>query len=673
MHLDFKYPGILLILSLVVAYFAVRYYYKKEDQKKSFLLTLFSLKFIFTTAALLLIFDPVIKIKKEVIRDLRHILLFDNSYSIALASETDTTGFRELYKKFSSDRSFLFYKFDYTPDTLSSADGLDFSGAFSNISSQGIIGIIDRAYSRENAVSLTVVTDGNFSDADNFSLKTGLPVNIICGSVRTKAPDIFIDRIDYDDNPASEPENAFTAVIGYTGESTAGKFTLKIMENGEVIRTANGNIPAPGSFTTIKAELPGQRSDLRELEFMISPLFNERNIYNNKKTAVQRLLKTTASFLIVADTPSLDMSFFVRLLRSAGYSCDIFYSADSDRIGDLGRYRSVIFFSLPVKSSKSDVGALASKFSSRLFFVTRKTDLEKLNAITDAGITSFSYVPDTRNLSGGGTDAGAFLFSRGPSAIKLDGLPGVEYNAGFLPSGKKYIPLVSVEGQSKNPVLFMSVRENPFTVIAGFSSFWKLLFNDWEDNFSNLMLNITDRTAADPSSGRIRMSPVKPEFISGEKIVFTGRVLDANLRPDISADPSLTIVENSLSAVFFHDKNELRSEFYLAEPGVYTARISFTDGAGVIAKDIKFRVSPNDHETSVTGADTHYLRSFARARNGRAVSLDSAAALLSSMSGKTETAVIESSLSLTRNHWFLILFSLIFITELALRKFKDMS
>jgi hypothetical protein len=78
-------------------------------------------------------------------------------------------------------------------------------------------------------------------------------------------------------------------------------------------------------------------------------------------------------------------------------------------------------------------------------------------------------------------------------------------------------------------------------------------------------------------------------------------------------------------------------------------------------------------ETSVTGADTLFLQSFARARNGRAVPLDSAEAFLSRRSGNSEISVKQTTVSLTRNLWFFIFLAAPFIAELSLRKYKDLS
>jgi hypothetical protein len=674
MFFELKYPGFFLAVSVMAVYFAVRYYFKGDEPGRINLITLISLKFIFLSSLILFIFDPVIKFRTEKEIRQRHILFFDNSVSVPLAGDRDSVLFRSLLDKFLNDDSFIFYRFGNSADTLKSPDHLDFKDNFSNISNSTINNLIASVSEKQNVRSAVVLTDGNFTDADNFTLKSGIPTDVIYGSVRTKDPDIFINDLDYDDNPAPGTGTSFTAVVGYSGTPSDASFSLGIFEKGKLIRTVKEKTPSPGSFISIKTEMPELNSDLRELEFIVTPLKNERNVYNNKKSAVQRLLTSSSSFLVVADTPSLDLTFFLRLLGSAGYSYDVFYSAGTGIIGGTDKYKALIVFSLPVRNSGNDVAKLAENFDSRLFFTTRKTDIAKLYGIAGGSVRgNIKFIPASGSFSEKMPDNGTFLLSRGNETLRLSGLPGIEYNAAFLPDEKLFTSLANAEGQGTHPVLFISRNTKPLTILAGFSSFWRLLFNDRDDNFSSFMLNIIDRAAVDASSERIRVRPSKPEYYSGEKVVLSGIVLDDNLRPARDAGPSLTVAENSLTADFTFVRNEWRAEFYVAEPGVYTARISSGEGDGRISRDVKFRILPNDMETSVTGADTLFLQSFARARNGRAVPLDSAEAFLSRRSGNSEISVKQTTVSLTRNLWFFIFLAALFIAELSLRKYKDLS
>ena len=673
MFFELKYPLIILVISLAAVFLAVKYYLGKETLSKKSLKTLFWLKYLFLSGTVLILFDPkiVFKNSEDVLQ--KHILLFDNSSSVPLGGPSDTSAFRSAFRQFSKDRSFIFYKFGADADTLPSSDSLDYRDYFSSISSKAVESVIDRAVSKDNAVSIILFTDGNFTDANNFSLRTGLPTDIIHGSPATNEPDIFIKMIDYNDNPAAGSEKDFTVIAGFEGSSADGNFTLSVSEKNKTLLKKTGKIPAPGTFTTIKAQLPEMKSDLRELEFTIAPLKGEKNVFNNKKTAVQRILISSSVLLVISDAPSLDLSFFLKLLRSSGYSFELFYGNEPDKIKDTGKYSALISFDLPVKGKTAGFEKLAKEFGSKLFFTGNRTDLTALDRITGAGLRNYRYLQKEGFISQNFPEAGGFLLNRGPVRISLDGLPTIVYDQAFVPSNKDFIPLLAVEGEPETPVLYMNSRGENLTMIATFSSFWKLLFNDRDDNFSSLMQNIIDRTAVDRKSERIRIASSKPEYYSGEKTVISGKILDENLRPVQVADAEITVVENSLTSQFTFEKGEWSTGFYIAEPGVYTARIKTGEGENALTKDIKFRILPNDLETSRTGSDTLYLKSFARARNGNSFPVDSAGAVLKRRSGKFDTVTKETSLNLTRNLWYFLFLLAIFTAELTLRKYKDLS
>ena len=673
MSFELKYPLVVLAVCFAAVFFAVKYYLYSEDPGRKTGIALFWLKYIFLSGTVLILFDPRITFREseKILR--KHLLLFDNSSSVKLGGQADTAAFASAARRFYGDPSFIFYKFGSSTDTLSSLEMLDFKDSFSSVSSKTAEYAIDRAVSKENAVSLTLFTDGNFTDANNFSLRPGVPVDIVYGSPTENEPDIFIKLIDHNDNPAPGSEKDFTVIIGYDGPESENDFILTAFENDRQIKKISGKVPAPGTLVSLKIELPEMRSDFREIVFSVTPLNGEKNIYNNKKSAVQRLLLSSSVLLIVSDTPSLDLLFFTKLLRYSGYSFDLYYSDDIDKIKDAGKYSALISFTLPVKGRSSGFEALAGKIRSKLFFTGGRTDMEALNRITRTGLKNFRYLKKEGIISEKFPDPGAFLLSRGPYRINPAKMPGIEYDRAFIPDQKNFEPLMNVKSDPDQPVLFLNARGETLTIIASFRSFWKLLFNDRDDNFASLMLNVIDRILVDSSSERIRISSSKPEYYSGERTVISGKLLDENLRPVKDGSAEVTVVENSLNTKLIFDGREWRAELYIPEPGVYTARITAGEGDNSLSKEIKFRILANDLETSRTGSDTLFLKSFAASRRGRIIPSDSALQVLERKKGKYDTVTKETSFGLTHNFWYFIMLAAVFIAELTLRKYSDLS
>jgi hypothetical protein len=297
---EFKYPVTFLAVAVLLIYFAVKYFYSKEETAGRLGIILFSLRLMLLILLSVFAFDPELIKENDRIIPLKTLVLIDNSRSVGLGERSDLELIKELAAFSLQNDELVPHLFGSGLRPLLSPDSLNNSDLFTLISGKDVIDAAERFSSLPDAGSIVLITDGNFNDADNFSLKHILPVDVIFTSPVPDESDIFISELIYQENPSGGEEKKAAAVIGLRGFAKEKELTLKIVEKGKVIKTVRGNIPAQNSFINIPVELPLMDTDFRELEFSVSPLSNETNVYNNSRTAYQRKIASSEKLLIVS-------------------------------------------------------------------------------------------------------------------------------------------------------------------------------------------------------------------------------------------------------------------------------------------------------------------------------------------------------------------------------------
>ena len=673
MILELKYPGIFLASAIVLVFFAVRFYLNRESIRTETRSVLFALKFFFLSLFAIYIFQPVIVRTQTRSEPAKHLILFDNSRSVTLNDISDSIRFGQLAEYVRDNENFETYFFGNELRKAESKEKPDFSDDFTNISIPEINSLVLKAAPDGEFRSVTLVTDGNFSDAANYSLKPDVPVNIIYGSVRTDAPDIFIKEIYYEDTAPENSPSKFSVLTGYSGKESEGTYTLAVTENGIPVKKTVNTLPGTGAFVTSEIELPEPSSDFRELEFIITPLPGEKNLYNNKAKAFQRKGGRSGDILIAANTPSFDLAFLEKTYKNAGYSFTTLFEKDLSDTIDITKYRTLVTLDIPSGKSAEKTAGLLKKFSSGLHFAGQGTSLSILDRTFGLKLSNYRYIQASGILNKDPSGSGEYLFMRNNRPFSLSELPSVLYNSAFLPDETRFRPVVHFSETESSKAVYQYKSSSTNIIIVNFSSFWRALFNDENGDFASFILNLTDQASLDISQERILIEPDRTGFTAGERILFSGKILDENLRPAASVKALLKINELGLEVPFKANSSGYTAETVINEPGIYTAEVSSFSGKTVISKKIDLRITENDLETRVLGADLNVIKSFTAARKGLAIPVSEAEDFIDERTGITENKTIETRTDITRNFYFFIILILLFLTELTVRKYKDLS
>jgi hypothetical protein len=330
-------------------------------------------------------------------------------------------------------------------------------------------------------------------------------------------------------------------------------------------------------------------------------------------------------------------------------------------------------FGLPDKNSKESLSRLFSAFSSKIIFVSKNTDLTKLDRMLGMELNNYRYVQSEAGIFSGADGEAGFLFRRDNEFLEIENVPGTVYNSVFMPANKEFRPVIRYEGVSGSSAVYRNTAKGN-SIIINASRIWDPLFNDRNGDFGKFMLNIIDLALTDPNADRIRIKPVKEEYASGEKVVIKGKIFDASMREVKDAAAGLNINDKGTVTPFVYDGKNYTAELYLSEPGIYTASVVVRDAGGTeTKKNLSFSVIENDSETSVIGSDTLFVKNFASVRNGRAVSLREGRKFLSEKTGRTIKVQDKEVFRVSRTFSFFTILTLIFLLEIAIRKYKDLS
>lgn len=674
MTFEIKYHISVLAAALLLCFYLVRMYYS-ADRPRSLKVAklLFFLKFLFLALFVFMIFDPVVIRTYDEEKNLTHLVLIDNSRSVALNDPGDSISFKNTAEKLIGQPGIVTYLFGERTRTFDELSELDFSDRFTYISTPGMKEIIEAFGQERSAASVTIITDANFTDASDISLRPGVPVNIIYPSVRKKSPDLFIENLYYNETVPSDKSSEFDLTVGYSGEGYRGDMTIKITSGDRLIKSINAPVPQPGTFSSHKISLPPPEHEYRETKFSVEAPFEERNLHNNTRTAYQRKAGQAGKLAILARNNSLDLAFLEKMLSENGYRFDTFFIRDTGDMSGEMNYRALITIGM-FEENDPELANIISSFDASLHFTGPGTDTALLGKITGTGIGRMPYIPSEAVITKSDDGTGAYLFVRNTVRIDLSALPPVKFNSAFTPANEIFAPLAGFsKGPHASSPLYQKSTEGSNIMIANFSSFWKTALNDPGNMFESFILNIIDQASLDRSRDRILISLPKNEFVAGETAVFSGRILDDNLHPVTGAQASIEIGQAGFSAPFILRNRNYEAAVAINEPGIYDAHIKVAEGDDKIEKIISFIVNDNDPESSVLGTDTLAAKRFAEARGGELIHISGAEDFFESKKGGVYTDHVKNTSYPVRTLYYFLMLAGLFIAELTLRKYYDLS
>ena len=625
----------------------------------------------------LIFFNPVLSINNTKEVKVRNLILFDNSLSIIQNDPIEVGSITSLFGTIAKYDEFMIYGFGDSIKPLNDILKLDFKDNFSKINDLSNVDNLKYDFFKSKYENIFIITDGNFTDYRNTSLALDIPINFVHTQNRSEEVDIFIKDINYNDIIDPNIDNNYEITIGITGNPSNNNFELLIRENNKIIKKVVGKIPEDGSFKRILVSLKTNDKTLKTTEFSISELPDEKNIYNNSRKIFQKVSKNQKNVLVVYGNPSLDLKFFLDILKK--HNISYLLHGPNDNISSIkdNEFDLIVLYAYPNRKRNEKLDSFIQEFSSKLIFVSQKTDRNKLNTLADLKLDNLKYIYRKGFVSNNKDNLNSYLYSYDEEFINLNGLPTIEYDAGFIPNEKLYYPILDIKSDKLSHGAYQAFNSEEKTTLINMRYFWKafsIIDNSTTDpELEKFFLNIIEYLSIDETSDNIKITPMKPIFVSGEKITFEGKIFDDNFRPLKNEVIKLSVIENNAESEFIYSNGKYSTMLDIAEPGLYTANISlYKDNKEFISVKKEFKIIENNLELSALGANIDLMKDIADKTNGKLIPLSEAEDHFDSLKGKKKIIVESLKINIVKNIYFFILLIVIFLIELGYRKYKDL-
>ena len=688
---------------LVAAYSIYVYRYTLPPvslTKKIFLTTLRSLALIFL---LFIFFEPVLTfIKKEILVPANYFFI-DNSKSITIKDGSDRiNSLKEIADKLSSasiNGEKYFYKFgsditELKTDSLQTLNFKETSTDFAKI-------FLKMSQVETNIASITVISDGVITQGSTpiySAEKTGVPVLTMGIGDSSKKNDIEIKNIVNNEFIYSETPTEVLATIlnkGFAGKTTQ----ISLYENSQLIEQKSVTLDQSGVNTVPLDYTPASGGE-KKLTVRISNMQGESNIMNNQKVFYVNVLSNKINILLVAGSPSSDLTFIKNSL-SADNNLQVNSLTqispgnflETNPLAKLDSADIIYLLGFPTNTTGDDFfNRLASKLLSKntplFFLLTSDIDLNKLNrlnvllpvSVTQVDKDYIDVQPDIQ-------------ISEVDNPL-IQGNPGNEWNN--LPPVNQPVVSLTVKPESRvisKVKINNQPRNNPLIVSRNFGSrrsvvligkdIWKWKLQTVNKNlnlFDTFILSSARWLNAPDDQKKVRIKSSKKIYSNGEIIEFSAQVYDESFNPVNDAEVRLKIngqgekaeiILNSIGSGLYEGSLSLNKngDYFFSGTAALNSKSLGSDNGS-------FNIGDIDIEFVDSRMNSEFLYQLANRTNGRFYMPADINLLITKLEEINKTASRErlstTEIRLWSDEWLLVIVILLFALEWFFRKRSGM-
>jgi len=594
---------------------AFQYLYKRKA------LWLFILRFFTYSLLLILLINPKIETKKEIITKPPLYVLADNSLSIKnqnavksvdeLISKLKT---EELNKKF----NLHFFKFD---NSLNKLDSLNFTANQTDIG-QSLSELVF-LHQTEQKAPVILITDGQSNTGSDYAYNNKLPTSIqvfpVVTGDTTRYANLKIDLLNV--NPYAYQGDFFPVEIFVSAQIKKPVQTvIKIINKNKNLDQQKLRFTPENNTQRLNLKLKAGKPGVYHYKVVLSSLNNEKNKTDNISYFSVEVIDNAKKVLIISDIIHPDIGAVKRSLNSHKFIQANLKKA-SDKI-DFNTYESFVLYQPnskfekvfnKIKQLKKSWWLITGKHTDWRF-INRKNLF--FNKLTAQSFENYFAIPNetfglfklpelkTKNLPPLVDQYGRIDLKPNTATAyysKINGLVTKE-------------PLLAFNTQEKQAVLF---GENiwQWAMQAGVSGQKK--------EFNQLVYQIIQYLSLQKDFERLDLD-YKKQYYQGDRILIVAKFLNRNLEPDAAAQPVLIIKNKQIPM-------QENGDFYQAElsalsPGNY--RFSVQNKDKTLTKSGYFSVLPFSLEAQNLSADLTKLKALAKQTGGQVYFPDQAIALI---------------------------------------------
>ena len=708
-NLNFAYPYFYFIIAaILIAFYAFyTYRYTIPQISRPFKIFLVTLRTLALFLILFAIFEPILNIVRKKIIEPENLIFVDNSKSIRIQDGTNREEAVHNFLKNAENNGLMrnseLYDFgnqikkinpDSTDKLTFSEASTNFSKIFSSIKNEG-----------NNISSVIIISDGVITDGMNplyTAEKSGFPVFTIGVGDTTRRKNLAINRVLSNEYIYAETPTTINVSISNNGFENS-TIVLSLYEDNRLIKKQNINFVNEDEKTTSLVYTP-QNPGEKKLTFTISELKGEYSFADNKKIVYVNVLDNKINVLLIAGSPSADLSFIKNSLASDEYlristitqiAPDRFLeSTDRNKLIDSANVLYLIGFpaaQTPSSLLNKVLEAIHNKNKPFFLVTSAGIDYSKLKLFQ-------SELPFTiKSIAQGSTEVqpdvsldemeNPLLENNAQNIIDAwDNLPpvyrdNVEYN---VKPESEVLAKIKINNIPFNQPLIISRKlgnKKSIAVLAKDIWKWKLQTAEKKlDLFDRFVLSSVKWLNAKEDQKLISIKTTKKIYSFGEPVEFTGQVYNETLNPiddaEINVDvksekEDFAIIMNAVGSGIYEGKLETN------KPGDYIYSGTAKLRGKVLGSDKgKFSIGEVDIEMINPRMDKDFLNLLSLQTGGKFFYYTNYTPLFNIIKNlnekKSNVKLIKSEFTLWSSEWLLLAAIILLGLEWFFRKRSGM-
>ncbi|HUX61627.1 MAG TPA: CARDB domain-containing protein [Ignavibacteriaceae bacterium] len=703
--INFSNPPLYFFLFLILlagySFYVYRYTVPQITPAKKIFLTF--LRALALILLLFVFFEPVLTLARKMTLNPVNLVFVDNSRSIQIndgmnRESTEKNFINDLNKSDLKKNSEIFtfgskvsnLKYDSLQQLNFSEGSTNFANIFNSINGNG-----------KNIASVVIVSDGVItegSDPTYSAAKLGIPVFTIGIGDTTARNDIWVKNVLANDLIYAGTPTSIVATISNTGFADKNA-TVTLYEDG-TLSSQQKIILSSDGVQNVNFTYTPKTSGEKKLTVTVSNTKGKFTFANNKKIVYVNVLSSKVKVLILAGSPSSDLSFIKNTLKSdSNLAVNSYTQISADHFIEKNFTTKIIdstniFFlvDFPAKNTPQDlyqkvITEIAQNDKPFFIVLSNGIDFQRLKALqSELGFTfnniNSDYLEIQPNVSAG-EENNPLLQNNSDNILDAwNNLPPVyQPNVDFKAKPESEIlSQIKINNSPINkPLILTRILGNKRSISVLAKDIWR-----WKlgtamkklDLFDSFILSSVKWLNAKGKNKQVTIRTTKKLYSLGENVEFTGQVYDQTFNPVSNAD--VTVNCNGGGGSYQIHLNSLGNGLYdgslqTNQAGDYKYTGNASLKGTLIGSDYgSFNLGEVDIEMLNPRMDYDFLNLLANQSNGKFYYNSNYQSLFETLrnldNASSKDKIETSEIYLWSNTWLLIVAIILFGTEWFLRK-----
>ena len=567
LSIDSSFFYILICISLGFILTYLLYNNKLKSIPKNVNLILFVIRFFYLSVILLLLLNPIIKLKNNYFEDPILIFAKDNSTSINEDINDELISLKNNLINFKS------YEFSFSDKIYNGF--IKNTGLKSNFSN--LFDELNNKFEGRNVAGLILASDGSYNTGLNPKYLTyNFPVYCIALGDTAFKKDLRIDKVE--SNEVTFFGNSFPLEVSIASSIKNDVKSRLVIKDGKIklydeIVTFNKD----NNYKIVKLDLIADKVGLLNLDVKILPINGEENLTNNAFTKYIDVIDYSSSILILKNTNTPDLAAFNNSISKNPRYNVVIKDIDEEYIID--KYQLIVLFGINTIPDNllnhkvslivfNSVSSYYENFEKNIKFYNDKNKYPITISLNNR-FSKFTFSYELNNL----VNSAPPLFSTNFDQ-KLKG------NFDFILKNKQ------VESLAKSSVMMIKYIDEKKIAFVTAEGFWRWKFFDYKINNSNIafdeiFLKLTQYLIIDDDKSLLRIK-YKNDYDQDESVVINAELYNESYELVNDKEIKFFISDNLFNTkeyIFSKKSNTLFVDLGVLKPGKYNyvARVDGSD------------------------------------------------------------------------------------------------